>query len=289
MWNSHNLYDGFVTANNVTGMMVRDRHEELKIVFSLGEVSSVKIVFAKESEINLESRLASIDHVSALKCIADVMARKGLALEFQCDGKSFSYDAVLKKAQKNGIWGRLNAANLVFQFGLVGAYAHGFIAIQETAPDAAGCWNDWVEPFASKSEFIQAWVSDVDYGFWQNAKDPMEYELAGRDYSFLPMKNNGLPPPLDRKEIDISKNPDRWLLKMGYVEAIGCVMWLSDLFWARAGTHRSQLSAVGWLDVSELSERVTCVKVLETKFYDEKTKDKQDAMRGLLYGHKSTS
>ncbi len=270
-------------------MMARDRREELKIVFSLGEVDSVKIISAKESGINLESRLASIDHVSALECIADVMAGKGLALEFQCDGKSFSYDAALKKAQKNGTWGRLNAANLVFQFGLAGAYAHGFIAIQETAPGAAGCWNDWVEPFISKPGFVQAWVSDVEYGFWQNAKDPMEYELAGRDYSLLPTKNNGLPPPLDRKEIDISKNPGRWLLKMGYVEAIGYVMWLSDLFWARAGTHLSQLSAVGWLDVSELSERVTCVKVLETQFYDEKTKDKQDEMRGLLYGQRSGS
>ncbi|MCL9861870.1 hypothetical protein, partial [Ralstonia solanacearum] len=41
--------------------------------------------------VSLESRLASIDHVSALECIADVMAGKGLTLEFQCDGKSFSY------------------------------------------------------------------------------------------------------------------------------------------------------------------------------------------------------
>ncbi len=270
-------------------MMARDRREELKIVFSLDNVSYVKTIFAKKSEINLEDRRASIDHVSALECIADVMAEKGLELEFQCDGKSFRYDAVLKRARENGTWGRLIAANLVFQFGLVGAYAHGFIAIQETAPSAAGCWNDWVEPFISKSGFIQAWVSDADYGFWQNAKDPMEYELAGRDYSFLPMKTNGLPPPLDRKEIDISKNPGRWLLKMGYVEAIGYVMWLSELFWARTGAHRSQLGTVGWLDVSELSERVTRVKVLETKFYDEKTKDKQDALRGLLYGQQSGS
>ncbi len=88
MRSSPNLYDGFVTAGNVTEMMVRDRREELKIVFSLGEVSSVKTFFAKESEINLESRLASIDHVSALKCIADVMAGKWLELEFQCDGKN---------------------------------------------------------------------------------------------------------------------------------------------------------------------------------------------------------
>lgn len=270
-------------------MTVRDRCEELKIVFSLGEVSSVKTISGKESEINLEDRLASIDHVNALECIADVMARKGFALEFQRDGKSFSYGAVLKKAQENGTWGRLSAENLVFQFGLVGTYAHGFIAIQETAPGAAGCWNDWVEPFVSMPGFVQAWVSDSDYGFWQNAKDPMEYELAGRDYSFLPMKTNGLPPPLDRKEIDISKNPGRWLLKMGYVEAIGYVMWLSDLFWARTGTNRSQLSAVGWLDVSALSERVTHVKVSETKFYDEETKDKQDAMRSLLYGQQSNT
>ncbi|MCL9845576.1 hypothetical protein [Ralstonia solanacearum] len=72
-------------------MIERDRHEELRIAFSIGEVSSVKTVSAKKSEINLESRLASIDHVSALECIADVMAGKGLTLEFQCDGKSFSY------------------------------------------------------------------------------------------------------------------------------------------------------------------------------------------------------
>ncbi|WP_197326134.1 hypothetical protein [Ralstonia solanacearum] len=81
-------------------MMVRDRREELKIVFSLGEVSSVKTFFAKESEINLESRLASIDHVSALKCIADVMAGKGLELEFQCDGKKW-WPPDVKRARRS--------------------------------------------------------------------------------------------------------------------------------------------------------------------------------------------
>ncbi|MHA6825331.1 hypothetical protein ACQUJV_03835 [Ralstonia pseudosolanacearum] len=270
-------------------MMERDRCEELKIVFSLGGVNGVETISIGKSQVNLELREGRIDHVDALRCLAGVMTAKGLALEFQQDGRFFPFDVILKKVQKNGTWGLLSTVNLDFQFGLAGAYGHGFVLVREKAPSVAGCWNAWVEPFLSKQGLIQAWVSDSDYNFWQNVKDPVEYQLAGRDCSFLPMKTNGLPPPLDRKEIDISKNPGRWLLKMGYVEAIGYIMWLSELFWARTGTHRNQLSSVNWLDVSELPKGVTFVKVLEAKFSDERTKDRQDTMRGLLYGQKEKS
>jgi hypothetical protein len=37
----------------------------------------------------------------------------------------------------------------------------------------------------------------------------MLYELNGKDFSSLPLKSNGLPPPLEESEVDISKNPGR--------------------------------------------------------------------------------
>ncbi|MFV8485945.1 hypothetical protein, partial [Ralstonia pseudosolanacearum] len=82
-----------------------------------------------------------IGHVDALRRLAGVMMAKGLALEFQQDGRLFPFDVIIKRVQKNGTWGRLSAANLDFNFGLAGAYGHGFVLIQEKTPGVAGCWN----------------------------------------------------------------------------------------------------------------------------------------------------
>jgi hypothetical protein len=131
---------------------------------------------------------------------------------------------------------------------------------------------------------VEGWVVDVEYNHWQNAKDPLEYEVAGRDFSQLPTKSNGLPPPLTQMEIDISRNPGRWLLRHGYVEAVGSVMWLSNLFWNRTGRDRSDgVHSAEWLSTSEPSKGIVEIRSSEHCFISEDTADVKNRLRDVLY------
>lgn len=46
-----------------------------------------------------------------------------------------------------------------------------------------------LDPLLNVRGMIQAWVADVDYDYWQNATDPLQYESAGRSLSGLSMKS----------------------------------------------------------------------------------------------------
>ncbi len=118
---------------------------------------------------------------------------------------------------------------------------------------AEGCVRDeedaerWLVPFVGGDEFRQARLYDADYEFWQNAADPLQYRARGRSYEGLPMRPNGLPPPLDQMVIDISRNPGRRVLRRGFVEAVGCPMWLGESFWRITGASREVVCAEDWL------------------------------------------
>lgn len=110
----------------------------------------------------------------------------------------------------------------------------GFFANQEKA-------SSWVAPFAACSNLIQARVYDVEFNYWQNAKDIRLYKKSGRKYDHLPLTSNNLPFPLHEKIVDISENPGRRLFKDGYLEEVGSVMWLGGMFWGRTGNERSMV------------------------------------------------
>ena len=57
-------------------------------------------------------------------------------------------------------------------------------------------WDAIAESFVGEVGFVQAYVADDEYSFWQSAHDPVQYEAAGRAYFGLPMVSNGLPAPL---------------------------------------------------------------------------------------------
>jgi hypothetical protein len=105
-------------------------------------------------------------------------------------------------------------------------------------------WDDWVPGFAGDADFVMACVVDVDYDHWQNANDPLEYEVVGKSYAHLPLRSNGMPYPLDGMEIDTSRNPGRWCFGMGYIEAVGARMWLAPSFWELTGADRTKLESV---------------------------------------------
>jgi hypothetical protein len=105
--------------------------------------------------------------------------------------------------------------------------------------------ESWLEPFLGEG-YRQARLLDGEYDFWQNAADPLEYEGSGKSYDGLPMKSNGLPPPLEQMVIDTSRNPGRRVVRQGFVEFVGCPMWLGEAFWSIAGCSREQVMDEEW-------------------------------------------
>lgn len=81
------------------------------------------------------------------------------------------------------------------RFGLLPALGYCFLVLEESEGHSNTKLEEEIGPILSVEGFIQAWVSDVEYDFWQNATDPLEYECVGRPLSGLPMKSNGCLPP----------------------------------------------------------------------------------------------
>lgn len=172
------------------------------------------------------------------------------------------------------------------RFGLLPALGYCFLVLEESEGHNNAELEEEIGPILGVEGFIQAWVSDVEYDFWQNATDPLEYECVGRPLSGLPMKSNGLPPPLDQMEIDTSGNPGRNVLRQGYIEAIGSTMWLGNLFWERVGVDR--FASISLLESQEFKVyecgRFLKVVTSDKVFSDDSTLEKQRALRQILFG-----
>lgn len=98
------------------------------------------------------------------------------------------------------------------------------------------------------------------------------------------MRNNGLPPPLERLIVDTSRNPGRRVLRQGYVEAIGHRMWLSAEFFRRVpDSSQDRLLASNLVEVSERSDGLISVLANHEPFRDDSTAEKQSELRGLLF------
>ncbi|MFP3711556.1 hypothetical protein SB783_47060, partial [Paraburkholderia sp. SIMBA_009] len=80
--------------------------------------------------------------------------------------------SVIKNCTRKGTWGRVETDEISLQFGLVAAYDHCFVLVQEKVVGKGGRWSEWVEPFVVQNGFIQAWIADVSYNYWQNVRDP---------------------------------------------------------------------------------------------------------------------
>lgn len=185
---------------------------------------------------------------------------------------------------KRGYWpSRIVSNNLLFRFCKLPALGISVMSIEELAPNTAD-WNVWAAYAASLPGFIQAWKYDVDYDYWQNARDPLEYEISGRSAAHLPKRSNGLPAPLEQLEIDTSRNPGRTELKRGYVEAVATTMWLGDVFWGNLGISRlDELRAADWIRVATVNSAVVRITVGESNFCDASTAATQNALRAIIF------
>lgn len=229
----------------------------------------------------------SISGVQVLAAFVGALNKLGLPAVFSMHGVDVGVKALEKNISKKKSWPSGVVSNgLELRFGILPALAHSFLTIQEAGSTNKVAWEELAAPILSVNGIIQAWISDVEYDFWQNAKDPLEYECAGRSFSQLPQKTNGLPAPLTQMEIDTSGNPGRIELRQGYVEAIGSTMWLSDLFWERVGKNKITTLLLLRAQGLEVFEGGEVVKVVASEkcFHDDVTIEKQRILREVLFG-----
>jgi hypothetical protein len=146
-------------------------------------------------------------------------------------------------------------------------------------------WGEWVAPFVNSYDFVMAWIADCEYEYWQNARDPIEYRAAGKSFAGLPMISNGLRYPLEQEVIDTSRNPGRRILRHGYIEVVGAVMWLGESFWPLSGADRKQVSDAGWLRISSVGPDAIRLKAAEHCFTEAANSSGalQTQLRSLLF------
>ncbi|WP_339533052.1 hypothetical protein [Pseudomonas mucidolens] len=100
--------------------------------------------------------------------------------------------------------------------------------------------------------FVQARIYDAEYDRWQNAESLTLFEVEHVEHSHLPKKSNGLPFPLTQEIVDISKNPGRWALRKGYIEAVGSPMWVSKSLLDLLGVNEKELMEIDCFYVKDL-------------------------------------
>ena len=228
----------------------------------------------------------SINGLQMLALVEELLSKFFSPAVFFLHGVKVDVKTLEKKILKKKSWpSGLVSGGFQLRFGVLPAMGYCFLVIEELEGCSDTKLEEEIGPILTVEGFIQAWVSDVEYDFWQNATDPLEYECVGRPLSGLPMKSNGLPPPLDQMEIDISGNPGRNVLKQGYIEAIGSTMWLGNLFWERAGVDR--FASISLLE-SEGFKVCECGKFFKVVasdkvFSDGSTLEKQRALRRILF------
>lgn len=150
-------------------------------------------------------------------------------------------------------------------------------------------WETIVSAFLDE-RLVMAWVADSEYEFWQNAEDPQHYRAHGKPFDHLPRRSNGLPSPLEQSVVDISANPSRRILRVGYCEAIGSVMWLGEGFFRLARARREELEAADWLNVRHLAYGALEVTAERERFRSSEGVSGaiQKRLRAVLYPTKET-
>lgn len=139
--------------------------------------------------------------------------------------------------------------------------------------------------FFSDSRYTSARVFHRDYEFLQNETDIDYFIRKGLDYKHLPIKNNGLPFPLEKEIIDISTNPGMRLFNFEFIEVVGSTMWLSERFWEVTGTSKRKVLSSNLFDITELNNIVKII-AQDKPFSDWKGEEgeRQNQLRSLLFG-----
>jgi hypothetical protein len=264
----------------------RKKSESLKLVFQLAPASEPVVEFkAGDAVISTQLRSGAIPDAEAIAIIVETMQSLDIPIDFFFRDKNVSIPSLLRSIKKRGGVGNpLETSGLYFHLGVVASMEHCFILIKETVPGAAKDWDRWAASFIEHSAFVQAFVVDTEYNYWQNAKAPLQYEAEKQDFSNLPMRWNGLPSPLGAMEIDTTRNPGRWSLEVGYIEAIAATMWFSQAFWDRVGEDRRQRLSDSGFVLRRVANGVDKLVAYNAPFDDESTSEIQNRLRMAIYG-----
>jgi hypothetical protein len=201
-------------------------------------------------ELTIVFKYNTFDIEFALKAIqAELAERRIASTGFALYGEPINFDAVWLRLKNSGRKTfNLVGHGLVFQLSVVSNYQLDFLSIK-AAPEEFTLWDKWANRFIGNSNFVMSWLADTEYEFWQNAEDILQYTSRGKRHEHLPKKSNGLPPPLEQTIIDISGNPGRRLLRLGYYEVVDALMWLGDFFWELTGANKKNISHAQWLRI----------------------------------------
>lgn len=153
-----------------------------------------------------------------------------------------------------------------FDYCPVEQFDHCLLTVQPLKECQRRDWDRWVASLGSLESFINARIYDVEYEFWQNAQDVLEYESNGRNYGSLAMVSNGLPFPLTKQIIDISRNPGRRILRRGFVEGVGSTMWIGPNFIKRTQTRLQKLRDWQFCQVTPFDGNLFKIKIQEACF-----------------------
>lgn len=218
--------------------------------------------------------------------ICDVLARMDIPTNkfTDDDGNTTSRKKIERDIRQTRLGQSCCVADLRLDFGTVGKFERQGVWIND-AQDRGDRLDRFIEEFSKFEMFVMAWTVDHDYDHWQNVTSTQTYDLEGRDYSQLPLVDNGLPFPLNQMDVDTSNNPGRWVHRHGYVEAVSAQMWFSDRFWKLTGSNWRDLQDVEGIEIEDQGGSVikmTAYPKLFTSSEGEEA-DIQGRLRWTLY------
>lgn len=243
-------------------------------------------------ELTIVFKHATLDVEFALKAIQDELAERHVPTSgFELYEQPVDLSEVqsrLKKSVRKTF--NLVGRGFVFQLSSVRNFQLDFLGIKATGEHRSS-WDSWAARFIEKPDFVMAWLADVEYEFWQNAQDLLQYTTKGRPHQHLPKKSNGLSPPLEQTIIDISDNPGRRLLRLAYHEVVGAVMWLGEAFWQLTKAHKREIEQAQWIQVSYPVSTVLRIEVAAKSFATDKgtVGELQRKLRALLFPESTVS
>lgn len=226
--------------------------------------------------------LGSLEAASSARMALDLLARErgGAIAEVKLYGAAIAVASLERRLRNRGAFD-IEGDGFAVQMASIADHRLIFVEVTGVADDGELAW---VEEVGRRARLISARVYDAEYEHWQNAADPLLYTAVGRSMAGLPMKSNGLPPPLDKMVVDTSRNPGRRILRDGHIEAIGPRMWLGAEFFAQVpdSDRRAVLDAPG-LRVTERPDGLTEILAREPRFVDAGSAEEQHRLRRLLF------
>ena len=142
--------------------------------------------------------------------------------------------------------------------------------------------DQWVRA-CKKLSFIQAWVADTEFAYWQSTSSITLHKNMGRYQVNAPHRRATA--WVEPFEIDTSRNPGREIRCGNYWQAVGSQMWLSDGFWIVLGKTLADFrldARFGHVERFD-SDAIKISAALEP-FSDESKREVMDALRQAVFG-----